>query len=138
MLSRQLLDEAISRARGNSLWSTYAARITFAKGLLFQGLGNDQAAIDCFRVAGRLSPDSDVATHSNLSEVLTEIGRGATFRASGRARTTGSPIMESAEQDELNVLKDKALAASSASVPSPQLAGQVIEGLTCGEIVKSK
>jgi hypothetical protein len=147
--AEELLSSAIATARSHAgLWEAFQRRITLAHGTLAQAKGQDELALQCFEVVIRLpnsQRDRDLVTLAQVSILMIKIAQGSQIKIAeeGSASASAKRLSLSHERDrfslsDLTRMAKDIVASTVNAVPSLQLAGELIQALTKGEIIKAK
>lgn len=166
-LARSSLSTAISTSRSQpGSWEVFAPRITLDQGLLYQALGKDEEALECFEtVIQLLEPPSISLPGASLSQssvprltnleilakasiIIIHFTRGAQIRLtdsdpSSARRKSGSSSL-SLESQNLNsmarqIVQHTSLSTSNdAPTHSMRLIGEIVQSFTKGAITTAK
>lgn len=132
-------------------WDVYKARLMCLKGALAHATGNLEYAASCFRgslhlcqtsAPRSLSLQDEVAVLSKASYVLVKVASGVRLRTRAKEGAKMSAKRQRDEDEEaveeLEAMVQELKAEAATASPMGQLAAQVVDALTCGEIVRSK
>lgn len=149
------MDSLIALVREIGRWEFYQPRIMAIQGMLSHATGSLDYAASCFLGSLHLCRSSTPRTHSlqedllalsRASYILVRVAQGARLktRESGSAVGKGSvkrkrdgDSRDAREEDLEEMVKDLNVGAAEA-LPTHQTAMQIVEALTCGEIVRAK
>ncbi|KDQ51183.1 hypothetical protein JAAARDRAFT_41451 [Jaapia argillacea MUCL 33604] len=153
--AQQHLAILIAHTRTYDIFNIFAARITLHQAHLAHALGQQERALECYRVAAFLaenSGDGEVEGAARAGEVglrigmkMVERGRGVKVgkekvksRAKGKGKEKEGDAQVGGEGEELNILGEVVVSACPGGGGTLQAIGHVLEACLSAEILKAK